>query len=195
MKTFITSDTHFFHKTTLKWDMRKRFNTQFGIDEQLIDKKILYRDTVSMNETIISNWNSVVSKDDIVYHLGDISFSSSQQTRQILERLNGSIYLIRGNHDKMRDINKFRDLLADVFEYKEIKYRYNEKEYHIIMMHYPIASWNRKMYGSIMLHGHSHNNYKTSGKILDVGIDTDFGNFYPIDIEKIIEYMNTLNVT
>jgi hypothetical protein len=53
-----------------------------------------------------------------------------------MRRLNGSIYLIRGNHDKIKDINKFRYLLADVFEYKEIKYRYNEKEYHIIKIFY-----------------------------------------------------------
>lgn len=192
MKTFITSDSHFSHKTTLKWDMRKRFNTQLGVDDALIDKKILYKDTIAMNETIISNWNSVVSKDDIVYHLGDISFANPMTTKELLSRLNGSIILIKGNHDKWKDIKKFDDRFTEIVDYKEIQYKYNEKSYHICMMHYPIASWNRKMYGSIMLHGHSHGKYNTTGKIIDVGIDTTLANFYPVNIESVIDYANTL---
>ena len=29
-----------------------------------------------MNETIINNWNNIVKKDDIVYHLGDLASSN-----------------------------------------------------------------------------------------------------------------------
>lgn len=194
MKTFVVSDTHFSHKTTLKWDMRKRFNTKIGVEEDLIDKKILYRDTMTMNETIISNWNSVVSKDDIVYHLGDVSFDNPIKTIDILSRLNGIIYLVKGNHDKWRDIKKFSDRFADIFDYKEIKHDFLGKQYHIIMMHYPIASWNRKMYGSIHLFGHCHGKFTQPGKCFDVGIDTEFANFAPINIENAIERANSLDL-
>jgi len=193
MKTFITSDTHLFHKTTLKWDMRKRFNSQYGIAPEEYDKQILYEDTKTMNRTIISNWNSVVGKDDLVYHLGDVSFGNPRLTREALEKLNGKIILIKGNHDKWKDLKKLADLFVEIVDYKEIKYHYEEKVWHIIMMHYPIASWNRGHYGSIHLHGHSHGGYKGNGKVIDVGIDTELANFYPILMEDAIEYSKGLD--
>ena len=52
-----------------------------------------------MNETIISNWNRVVSPDDIVFHLGDFCLGGSAEWINVLSRLNGKIYLIIGNHD------------------------------------------------------------------------------------------------
>ena len=42
-------------------------------------------------------WNTI-SKHDIVYILGDVSFVSSDDTKKILEKLNGK-HLIIGNHD------------------------------------------------------------------------------------------------
>ena len=52
-----------------------------------------------MNETIISNWNNTVGQDDIVFHLGDFCLGGSAEWTKILDRLNGKIYLIMGNHD------------------------------------------------------------------------------------------------
>ena len=52
-----------------------------------------------MNETIIANWNSVVGPDDIIFHLGDFCLGDSAEWINVLNRLNGKIYLIAGNHD------------------------------------------------------------------------------------------------
>ena len=52
-----------------------------------------------MNETIISNWNNTVGQDDIVFHLGDFCLGGSAEWTRMLDRLNGRIYLIMGNHD------------------------------------------------------------------------------------------------
>jgi len=194
-KTYITSDSHFYHKTTLKWDMRKRFNSQIDIEPENYDKNILYEDTLKMNEELISNWNSVVGENDLVYHLGDISFASATRTREVLERLNGKIFLIKGNHDKWKELKKLSDLFVDIKDYHEIKYQFENKNYHICMMHYPIASWNRKHYNSMMLHGHCHGNdhrgiidneIKNGNIIYDVGVDTELANFKPILLDDII---------
>ena len=189
MKTFITSDTHFYHSNTLKWDMRKSFSSQTELE---YDKTILTEDTEKMNETLISNWNSVVGKNDLVYHLGDIGFASHTKIRSILERLNGKIHLIQGNHDKWKVIKKLNDLFVAVDNYKEIKHQYEKEVYHICMMHYPIASWNRSHYGSLMLHGHAHGGYIGNGKIIDVGVDTELANYYPLLLDDVIEYSKKL---
>lgn len=56
-----------------------------------------------MDEALINNWNSVVGENDIVFHLGDFAFAPNWRWKELLEKLNGRIYLIMGNHE----INKF----------------------------------------------------------------------------------------
>ena len=48
----------------------------------------------------IKKWNSVVGKDDIVYHLGDFG------NYEILKQLNGKVILICGNYEKEEFNNK-----------------------------------------------------------------------------------------
>ncbi len=57
-----------------------------------------------MNRTMIDNWNNVVTDEDIVYHLGDFSFGSFEETKQIVNELNGRICLIMGNHDRPHSV-------------------------------------------------------------------------------------------
>lgn len=72
---FFTSDTHLN-------DGRKYKLRQFG-----------FKTKEEMADTIIKNWNSVVSSKDIVYHLGDFG------DYDLVKKLHGKIYLICGNHD------------------------------------------------------------------------------------------------
>lgn len=77
-----TSDTHFNHANIIS-SCHRPFNS-----------------LEHMNETLIANWNNVVQRNDIVFHLGDFSFGGAAQWAKIRSRLNGRIYLIVGNHDK-----------------------------------------------------------------------------------------------
>ena len=83
MKRFYIADTHFGHKNIIRYDNRP-FNSVHEMDNELIE-----------------NWNSVVSNDDIVYILGDISWYDDSKTANIFSRLNGHKILIKGNHDKI----------------------------------------------------------------------------------------------
>ena len=78
---FFTSDTHFGHANIIKYAMRP------------------YENVDQMNEDLIKRWNSVVSPDDIVFHLGDFMFGNINRFWEYRSRLNGKIYLIHGNHD------------------------------------------------------------------------------------------------
>lgn len=83
MSVFFTSDTHFGHKNIIEYCNRP------------------FKYTGEMNTALIKNWNNVVRKNDIVYHLGDFSIGLGQENiADIVKRLNGSIYLIKGNHDQ-----------------------------------------------------------------------------------------------
>lgn len=49
--------------------------------------------------------------EDIVYHLGDVfTDMESDEMRDILSRLNGKKYLIKGNHDLSYSNNEWREL-------------------------------------------------------------------------------------
>jgi calcineurin-like phosphoesterase family protein len=52
-----------------------------------------------MNRDLIAKWNSKVGNSDLVFHLGDFGFGSHGRLRGIREALNGSVFLIKGNHD------------------------------------------------------------------------------------------------
>lgn len=155
---FFTSDTHFWHKKIIEFcPVTRPFST-----------------VEDMNERIIEAWNDRVKVNDIVYHLGDVSFGKTEQTKEILDRLNGNIFLIRGNHDHQFDSQTLRSRMVWIGDRKQIKI----DSYNIILDHFPIEAWDRKDYGLIHLHGHMHSGYSSHNKLqdiprrMDVGIDS-----------------------
>ena len=85
---FFTSDQHFGHANILKYEHEQR-RDQFGNP---------FRDMDAMTEHLIDRWNEVVSNEDTVYCLGDMSFKM-QVLKDVLPRLAGNKILIVGNHD------------------------------------------------------------------------------------------------
>lgn len=97
--TFVTSDHHFglWNVNTTPW--HPPVFTQTGEEEA------------------IAKWNSVVKPTDLVIYVGDFCDSGEADLREYRKRLNGSIILIKGNHDKLPD-----EVYESVFQgvYKEL---------------------------------------------------------------------------
>ena len=55
-----------------------------------------------MNEYIIRKWNSVVTPRDIIYHLVDVGFGTTEKLKIMISGLNGTKILIKGNYDFRR---------------------------------------------------------------------------------------------
>jgi calcineurin-like phosphoesterase family protein len=178
---FWTSDNHFFHKLTINPVlMGDRCRPFFSV--------------IEMNETLIENWNSVVMPDDEVYHLGDVSLGKVTLTKEILDRLNGKIYLIKGNHEHSALDKKCIDRFEWVKDYFKLDLMIDGVDTRICMFHYPIAVWDKAHHNAWCLHGHSHGSYTSGvGKILDVGVDGPISNYTPLSLEQITEYMKTRN--
>lgn len=102
MRTFITSDLHFNHKNILKFQPNR--------------KEALNCETIEeMNENLIKHWNTNVSDEDTIYHLGDFAFNKA---KDILTRLNGTKIFILGNHDNKNSLTSIT-----THQYLEIKYK------------------------------------------------------------------------
>ena len=99
-RVFVTSDTHYWHHNVLKFEPEAR---PFSSVEE-------------MNEVLVDRWNAVVTKRDLVWHLGDVCFGRIENL-EILSRLNGQKKLVLGNHDTHPAhvyLKYFRDVKACV---------------------------------------------------------------------------------
>jgi calcineurin-like phosphoesterase family protein len=144
---FFTSDLHFGHGNIIDFS-----NRPFSSVEE-------------MNEGLIKMWNDQVRPRDEVYFLGDFSMKiRPEEVNEILQRLNGRMYVVPGNHDKefLQAIEQYgpgvvKDVLPPLCELKHNHQRY-------VMCHYPLFSWNRMHHKrpSVHLHGHLHTKYSVT---------------------------------
>lgn len=156
MKTWITSDLHFGHTNIMKFCPKTRGH---------------FRDVEHMNSEMIRSWNEKVAIDDMVYILGDVSFMNVEKTVYILSILNGKKILIEGNHDsKLLKDKRFISCFSEVHKYLRLVY---DKQYLLVMFHYPIWEWDQMHRGSIHFHGHIHGNDNgmPNSRAIDVGMD------------------------
>lgn len=140
---YYIADPHFFHGAlNTKMDRRG------------------FESVEAMNEHMLRQWNRKVRKNDEVVILGDLSWGKAEETNELLNRLNGRLYLIQGNHDrflKNKDYNAGR--FVWIKPYEELQ----DNKRKVILCHYPIMCYNGqyrvdengnpKVY---MLYGHVH---------------------------------------
>lgn len=136
-KKFYISDLHFGHKNVLGFDNRP------------------FTSVEEMNEELIRRWNSVVSDGDIVYVLGDMFWMKPNDAMPIIDRLNGQIFLVKGNHDRWHDA-KFDKKFVKIDEYMEV----DDNGRKVVLCHYPIPCFKNHFYGWIHLYGHVHNSFE-----------------------------------
>ena len=169
MKTYIISDTHFNHENIIKYCNRP------------------FSSIKEMNETLINNWNKIVKKNDIVYHLGDFFLGSKFDLKEIVNKLNGQIYLIRGNHEHL-NVKSYEDAGIIVLKNAPILL----KEYKVALTHRPLPNGMLKE-GYVNLHGHIHNkklediyDSKLYDKTRHLNVSCDVLNFQPVLINDLL---------
>lgn len=93
---FFIGDTHLSHKKIMEFEAEARpFSSVEEHDEALIER-----------------WNSVVTKQDTVWHLGDVLFSG--HAFPLLSRLRGNKKLVMGNHDSSFPIARYAEYFGTI---------------------------------------------------------------------------------
>ena len=171
---FFTSDTHFSHENVIKYAKRPFAN----VDE--------------MNETLIKNWNNTVTKQDIIYILGDVAFERDEDKLVwMLSRLNGEKHLIEGNHDDKMTA-KVKKQFQTISQLREIRVAAPELEHkwqYITLCHYAMRVWNKSHYGAFHLFGHSHGTMPDDPNSLSLDVGVDCWNYAPVSYAQIKERM------
>jgi calcineurin-like phosphoesterase family protein len=177
---WFSSDHHFGHANILSYCNHRPWST-----------------AEEMNEGLISRWNERVAPKDTVYHLGDFTLTKDiDQVDSWLGRLNGTIRLVRGNHDnwvRKADQLKNRHKLKWIEHYAERKFHVDGTTHKVVMCHFPMLFWHGSHYGAFHIHGHSHGHaqkYNEGLRRYDVGVDCN--NWYPVLMEKVIRQLADL---
>ena len=146
MKLYI-SDLHFYHESVMKLDKRP------------------FPDLRTMHKYMIEKWNAKVKGGDMIIVLGDMFWTKeAADVNVVLNRLNGKICLIEGNHDvtwlKREGVNLNR------FEWIKSYAEFSDGGRNVIASHYPVFCYNHQYLqnedGSprtFMLYGHVHNTH------------------------------------
>ena len=185
---FFVADTHFLHGNIIKYCNRPWLRPGDVIDGEWVSEEIKRERTMENDETIIERWNSRVKEGDTVYHLGDFAFTRlPSQTDEIIERLNGSIYLVRGNHDKT-EVVKARGFawVGEKYQGKMVNVCGRE----IFISHYSHRVWDKSHHGVWHCHGHSHGTLPDDPNIMSMDVGVDAHDFYPWSIDEISEVMS-----
>lgn len=181
-KIFFSSDHHFHHSNIIQFCHRP------------------WGDVRTMDEAMIQLWNETVPKDGIVFHLGDLIFTANLlYVEQLVNRLNGTIHLIYGNHCLQNRLD--RDNAKQIFSYRtydvvELTVRDDKLtggHINFFMSHYPHLFWHR---GSYHLHGHVHGGpLSTANEVVpfhpmryDIGVDNN--NYKPISYFELLKVFN-----
>jgi len=172
MRTFLIADTHFGHKRILEFS--KNTNARH------------FRSIEEMDKALIKNWNSVVSKHDTVFHLGDFSFCDFGKTQALFNGLNGRIHLVMGNHCKHRSVNWVKNVgFYQVYEYP-ICYKNM-----FWLSHEPMALGKKSNYVNIHGHVHSPGRMKQYESVLSnshhLNVCVEQINYTPILLEDLIK--------
>lgn len=170
---FFTADLHFGHGKVIEYCNRP------------------FKDVYEMNAELIRRWNVLVTPADTVFVLGDFSFMNSGRTKEVLRQLQGTIHLIRGNHDQ--GPHRF-------FERVDDAKRIEIGGYEVNLSHFPyfgkttdgrdFSSQQLSDNGLPLLHGHVHCEWKVRDKMINVGVDQ--WAYAPVSETEILEVLKKL---
>jgi calcineurin-like phosphoesterase family protein len=177
-KLFFTSDTHFFHKQVLVHNNRP------------------FKDLEDHDNGMIDNWNSVVPEDGNIFMAGDFAFTGDiGKIRDLIDRLNGKIWWIMGNHDFSNKLD--RSIIAQMVDGRQmdtatvlLKEDNNQR---LFISHYPHMAWPRDCFH---LFGHLHGgpNSSATEKIpfhplrYEIGVDNN--SYKPISYQQVKDIIN-----
>jgi len=159
MRYWFTSDLHIGHENIIKYTKRP------------------YKTVEEMNYKLVKNWNEIVDVEDTVIHIGDFTSSYEKvNTQKWVDKLNGNIIFIKGNHDR-----------GERFKIEDLMFIIGAK--HVHCTHHPEMAAHE-----YNLVGHVHEKWKTkiekdkqNRKKYMINVGVDVWNYRPITVKTINE--------
>lgn len=153
-----------------------------------------FKNIYEMNNTIIKNFNSIITWEDDLYLLGDNFLGELESGISLFNQLPGKIHLIWGNHDtdnRKEVMSKCHNVVETIGYAGMIKYN----KYHFYISHFPTYTTNFDDYKkplkqrTLCLAGHTHSRelFEPCGSY---NVAVDAHSCFPVSIDKIINDFN-----
>lgn len=145
MRDLFIGDLHFYDENIIKYENRP------------------FKSVEEMNNTMIHNWNRVATDNDRVFVVGDfisMDYCTGPEATDIINKLNGHIVLIVGNHDK-NYLDFYREFFMDKIEIIEFPIIWDN---FWMVSHEPMYITENSPYANIFAHIHNNPMYKTVSK-------------------------------
>ena len=129
-----------------------------------------------MNEHIVKCWNSVISKKDIVFILGDVTMEKVRDY-PFLSTMKGLKTVVLGNHDQPQHVTellKYVNKVGGMITYKKTA----------ILTHCPIHPSELEYRFKYNIHGHVHENSLNDPRYKNVSAEVL--NYTPIEFSMLI---------
>ena len=134
-----------------------------------------FKDAVSHDNHIIDTWNSIVTKRDVVWILGDITMEKSQGY-ELLDKLNGVKKVVLGNHDKPQHSPKLLEYVNHICGCVKLK--------GCILTHIPIHESEVDRF-LLNIHGHIHD--EVIPDLRYVNVCAENVDYKPVLLDKLVE--------
>jgi len=170
-------------------------DTHFGHASIITECRPQFRTIEEMNGHIIENINRRMTKNDILYIIGDFSYRSKVLPTEFLEAIKPKKILIKGNHDRdwLKRLTEEEIKRYFIGVYSQHSIKRNGIELHF--NHFPQLAWNRSHFfaQSFSICGHIHN--ARVGTVaaelfphvkcqFNAGVDVN--NFEPVTFEELV---------
>lgn len=167
-KLLFSSDQHFGHRNILDFCHRP------------------FSSVEEMGQELIRKWNEVVGPEDTVVTLGDFCWwDSNKGIQKILNQLNGTIYIVPGNHDSDKGFRELPQhvILLDSIAHFWITFEGDSKIHEVVCSHYPLMTWSGRGRGVINLFGHIHTEKGGKGLSFDKDLPL-WKNQYDVGVDQ-----------
>lgn len=140
MANYYIGDCHFGHENGIKYDYMNYGKYFASIEEH--------------DQLIIDNINKVVTPQDNLYFVGDVSWYPPVKTSELLEQINcKNRFLIKGNHDHWAKDGRCKKMFQAIYDMKTI----DDNGRRVFLCHFPVMMWPGQHSGTINLYAHLHN--------------------------------------
>lgn len=191
MKTYWTADLHIGHANVRVYEPGRM--DYLNLNE--------WSTTEDHDEAIVALWNVQVGPEDCVVIVGDLAMGKIDQTLATAKRLNGTKFLVPGNHDRMHPMEaksqEKRDRWTDRYESEAgvfvagIEFTCWIEDVEVKVNHFPYSGDHKETDRGVeyrpsvvpfnypLIHGHVHSLWRTKGNQFNVGLDAWNGRLIP----------------
>lgn len=159
-------------------------NCQFGRAAIIKKNGRPYGNVIDMNEDMIEKWNSVVTDDDDVIHLGNFAWDPTT-VHEVVEQLNGkSILLVPAEHDDALLEMQSKGMLPK--RAKIVNRIFDQGSLNATFSYWPMMEWPSKSKGHYLFYGFYGKKYKPDHKKKLINMSVEFWNYTPQNIRSLM---------